>query len=61
MIEQLIRPSKAFYSAEVSEFLLMYDDIRQAESPQQLILEFMQSTYEAGANLANWDRQALER
>lgn len=57
----LILPNNAFYSAEVSEFLLMYDDIRQAESPQQLLLEFMQSTYEAGANLANWDRQALER
>ena len=57
----LIRPSNAFYSAEVAEFLLMYDDIRQTESPQQLILEFMQSAYEAGANLANWERQALER
>lgn len=59
--KQPIRPSNAFYSAEVSEFLLMYDDIRQAESPQQLLLEFMQNTYEAGANLANWERQALER
>ncbi len=59
--KELIRPSNAFYSAKVSEFLLMYDDIRQAESPQQLLLEFMQSTYEAGANLAYWDRQVLER
>lgn len=56
-----IRPSQAFYSAEMSEFLLMYDDMRQAESPQQILLDFMQSTYEAGANLANWERHALER
>ncbi|KJH72680.1 DUF5996 family protein [Aliterella atlantica] len=59
--KELIRPHNAFYSAEMSEFILMYDDMRQAESPQRVLLEFMQSTYEAGANLANWDRQALER
>lgn len=39
----------------------MYDDVRCAESPQQVILEFLQSTYEAGAKLADWDRDALER
>lgn len=59
--KQPICPSNAFYSTEMSEFLLMYDDMRQAESPEQTLLEFMQSTYEAGAKLANWDRQALER
>lgn len=56
-----IRPSSAFYSPEISEFLLMYDDIRRADSPKQVLLEFLQSTYEAGAKLANWERDALER
>jgi hypothetical protein len=56
-----IRPSKAFYSSQLSEFLLMYDDVRQAPSPDTTLMEFLQSTYEAGANLAKWDREALER
>ncbi|HYP52046.1 MAG TPA: DUF5996 family protein, partial [Pyrinomonadaceae bacterium] len=55
------RPPRAFYSKEMSEFLLMYDDVRQADSPDDALLDFMQSTYEAGANLAGWDRAALER
>jgi hypothetical protein len=39
----------------------MYDDVRRAASPRAEILEFAQSTYEAGANLAGWDRASLER
>jgi hypothetical protein len=50
-----------FYSNELSEFLLPYDDVRRSTSPDETLLEFMQSTYEAGADLANWDREALER
>jgi len=49
------------YSTELSEFILPYDDVRQTASPDESLLEFMQSTYEAGATLANWDRAALER
>ncbi|HLF83922.1 MAG TPA: DUF5996 family protein [Blastocatellia bacterium] len=49
------------YSAEMSEFILPYDYVRQSASPDESLLEFMQSTYEAGARLANWDRAALER
>ncbi len=45
----------------MGEFLLKYEDVRAANSPEQAILDFCQSTYEAGAKLANWDRQALER
>jgi hypothetical protein len=45
----------------MKEFFLMYDDVRQAASPETTLLEFMQSTYEAGASLGNWDRAALER
>ncbi len=49
------------YSSEMSEFILPYDYVRQAASPDESLLEFMQSTYEAGARLAGWDRAALER
>ncbi len=56
-----IRPATAFYSQELGEFLLRYDDVRSASSPEQALLEFFQSTYEAGARLAQWDREALER
>ena len=56
-----IRPQEAFYSQELGEFLLRYDDLRAASSPEQALLEFFQGTYEAGATLAHWDREALER
>lgn len=57
----IIRPRQAFYSTNLSEFLLMYEEVRKADSPDQMILDFCQSTYEAAANLAHWDREALER
>ena len=56
-----IRPAAAFWNAQLGEFLLMYDDVRTAASPRECLLEFLQSTYEAGAKLAQWDRVALER
>ena len=56
-----IRPENASYNSQVSEFLLMYDDVRGAASPRRAVLDFLQSTYEAGADLAGWDRAALER
>ena len=56
-----IQPAQAFYSSAMSEFLLMYDDMRQSDSPDTALMEFLQSTYEAGATLANWDRASLER
>jgi len=59
--DQRVMPSKAFYSSDKNEFFLMYDDMRRAHSPEQALLEFCQSTYEAGANLAHWDRASLER
>lgn len=55
-----VRPAAAFYHSELREFLLMYDEVRGAESPRQALLDFLQTTYEAGANLARWDRNALE-
>jgi hypothetical protein len=59
--DQRVMPSKAFYSGEKNEFFLMYDDVRLAHSPEQALIEFCQSTYEAGANLGHWDRANLER
>jgi hypothetical protein len=59
--ERQVRPAEAFYSNEKNEFFLMYDDIRSSDSPEQLLLDFCQSTYEAGAILGNWDRPNLER
>ena len=59
--QQKIKPSMAFYHPQVKEFLLMYDDVRRAASPRQALLDFLQSTYEAGANLAHWDRKELEK
>ncbi len=44
----------------MGEYFLKYEDVRKAENPDQAILNFMQSTYEAGANPANWDRKNLE-
>ena len=55
--QQPVSPAKAFYHPQLKEFLLMYDDLRQASSPRDALLEFLQSTYEAGANTGNWDRK----
>jgi hypothetical protein len=56
-----VQPVKAFYSKEKSEYFLMYDDVRSAPNPAQTLLDFCQSTYEAGAIAGNWDRANLER
>ncbi len=56
-----IGPKAAFYHPQLKEFLLMYDDVRAADSPKAALMEFLQSTYEAGATCGNWDRKNLER
>lgn len=56
-----VRPSAASYHSQLHEFLLMYDAVRNAPSPQNTLLEFLQSTYDAGANLGKWNRKELER
>jgi len=56
-----IRPAGAYYHPGLREFLVMYDDVRGASSPKAALLDFLQSTYEAGASLAKWDRRELER
>jgi len=59
--DSAVKPGAAHYDAELGEFILMYGDMRKASSPAQVLLEFCQSTYEAGATLAKWDRSSLER
>lgn len=54
-------PDGAFYSADFREFILPYARVRESSSPDDTLLEFLQSTYEAAAGLAQWDRRALER
>jgi len=50
-----VRPAAAFWSDSMGEFLLRYEDVRNASSPREAILDFLDSTYEAGASLGNWD------
>ncbi len=61
LAESQIKPASAFYSQDMKEFLLPYDAVRQSPSPETALMDFLQSTYEVGANLAKWDRKALER
>jgi hypothetical protein len=56
-----VKPEGAFYSTDLHEFILPYDAVRQSGSPDQTLLDFLQTTYEAAANLAGWDRNSLER
>jgi hypothetical protein len=55
-----VRPDAAFFSEALGEFILPYDAVRTAAQPDQALLDFLQSTYEAAANSAKWDRNALE-
>ena len=60
LAQQQVRPDSAFYHPELKEFILMYDVVRYAPAPERVLLDFLQSTYEVGATLAKWNRQALE-
>lgn len=59
--KQAVRPAKAFYHSGMGEYILMYEDVRRANSPTTALLEFLQSTYDAGANTGKWDRESLDR
>ena len=56
-----IRPREAYYHRELREFILPYDAVRTAARPDEMLLAFLQSTYDAAADLLGWDRAALER
>ena len=55
-----VAPASTYYSSELKEFVLPYDAVRDAQSPDEAILAFLQSTYEAAATLGHWDRDNLE-
>jgi hypothetical protein len=59
--EAPVRPAGAAYNPDLREFLLPYDEVRTAGSPDAVLLEFLESTYQAAADLGRWDRPALER
>jgi hypothetical protein len=54
-----VKPQEAFYSP-LGEFLLMYDDVRKSASPKDMLLDFLQSTYDAAADLGKWPRRDCE-
>jgi hypothetical protein len=56
-----VAPTSATYDRAFGEFLLPYEAVRQAAAPDELLLEFLQSTYQAAADLGRWDRAQLER
>lgn len=59
--QSAVQPPKAFYNPGTGGFLLMYDDVRKSASPRETLLAFLESTYDAGANLGKWNRADLER
>jgi hypothetical protein len=59
--DALVLPAEARYDTTLHEFILPYEAVRTASSPDAVLLDFLQSSYEAAANLGNWDRTALER
>jgi hypothetical protein len=56
-----VRPNAAFFDEGLSEFILPYDSVREAASPRDSVLDFLQTSYDAAATQGNWDRRALER
>jgi uncharacterized protein DUF5996 len=59
--EAHIGPQAAFYHTQLNEFILPYEDVRTSAEPRQALLEFLETTYEAAANLGKWDRASLEK
>jgi hypothetical protein len=59
--EARVQPQPAYYHRELNEFILPYDAVRQAEAPDEMIHAFIDSTYARAADLAKWDRNALDR
>jgi Family of unknown function (DUF5996) len=57
---QKVLPVEAFYSKEMGEFFLLYDVVRRAAFPEKMLMEFLQSTYDAAADTGNWDKKSLE-
>lgn len=59
--DRKVAPAKAYYDKNLGEFLLLYDDVRNAADPKAALTQFLETTYAAGAELAHWQRSELER
>ncbi|OJJ15366.1 hypothetical protein BKI52_38785 [marine bacterium AO1-C] len=59
--QQKVLPQEAFYSEEMGEFFLKYEDVQKSENPEKTLHGFLQSTYEAAAKSLNWERAQLEK
>ncbi|EPR67858.1 hypothetical protein ADICYQ_2930 [Cyclobacterium qasimii M12-11B] len=59
--KQKVLPEQAFYSPEMGEFFLKYEDVQSSSDPERTLMDFLQTTYEAAANTSNWERKALEK
>lgn len=59
--EVIISPNTGFYHKEMNEFILPYEAVRKSDAPEKILLDFLQSTYAAAADLAHWKRDELER
>jgi hypothetical protein len=56
-----VEPPEAYYHPALREFILPYEAVRNAVSPEASVRAFLQTSYDAAAHLAQWDRQSLER
>ena len=59
--KQNVLPKEAFYSSEMGEFILKYEDVQNSENPEKKLFEFLRTTYIAAANTSQWDRNKLEK
>jgi len=59
--DAVVGPEEAYWSADLSEFILPYEAVRSAASPDAVLLEFLRTTYGSAADLGGWDRDSLER
>jgi hypothetical protein len=57
---QRVKPDEAFFSGEMGEFILLYESVQRSDNPEDTLMQFLQSTYEAAATTAGWDRKTLE-
>lgn len=58
---QKVLPKNAFYSTDMGEFILKYENVQNSENPEKTLLDFLRTTYEAATNISEWDRTKLER
>jgi hypothetical protein len=58
--KQPVKPNEAFFSGEMGEFMLLYEVVQRSDNPEDILMQFLQTTYEAAANTGHWDRHVLE-